>query len=164
MATQTTNLTGETLIERLAERIGGRAGAGTVFGDPVTQGDITVIPVARTSFGFGGGTGPDPTNTDRRNEGGGGGAITKPIGFIELDPTGARYRAIGDRRLLAMVVALGAAGLLLVIRTARRRRGTRPFANRMQRRRGRFAQSMSTPDPTQTADLHAVPAAPAVSE
>ena len=77
--------------------------------------------------------------------------------------TGIHSSFSSPRRCTATVL-LAAAGLLLVIRTARRRRGTRPFANRMQRRRGRFAQSMSTPDPTQTADLHAVPAAPAVSE
>jgi hypothetical protein len=46
---------GNTLLERLAERIGGRAKAEAVFGAPVQHGEVTVIPVARVRWGLGAG-------------------------------------------------------------------------------------------------------------
>jgi uncharacterized spore protein YtfJ len=45
------------LLERLAELIGGRAGVRAVFGEPIRNGELTVIPVARIRWGFGGGGG-----------------------------------------------------------------------------------------------------------
>jgi hypothetical protein len=39
------------LIERLAELIGAKAGVRAVFGEPVQQGRVTVIPVARVRWG-----------------------------------------------------------------------------------------------------------------
>lgn len=46
---------GDTLLERLAERIGGRAKAEAVFGAPVQHGEVTFIPVARVRWGLGAG-------------------------------------------------------------------------------------------------------------
>jgi hypothetical protein len=43
------------LLERLAELVGARAGVQAVFGEPVRDGDLTVIPVARVRWVFGGG-------------------------------------------------------------------------------------------------------------
>jgi hypothetical protein len=34
-------------LERLAERIGGRASVKAVFGEPTDRGDLTVVPIAR---------------------------------------------------------------------------------------------------------------------
>lgn len=36
----------DSLLERLADKLGGRAKVDAVFGAPVQQGDLTVIPVA----------------------------------------------------------------------------------------------------------------------
>jgi uncharacterized spore protein YtfJ len=44
------------LIERLAELIGAKA-IRSVFGEPVQQGGVPAIPVARIRWGFGGGGG-----------------------------------------------------------------------------------------------------------
>ncbi|TXS45420.1 hypothetical protein EAO75_21440, partial [Streptomyces sp. uw30] len=48
-----------TLLERLADKLGGRASeaVAAVYGEPVTVDGVTVIPVAKVSFGFGGGAG-----------------------------------------------------------------------------------------------------------
>ena len=41
------------LLERLADRIGGHAHVKAVFGEPIQQGDVTVVPVARVRWGIG---------------------------------------------------------------------------------------------------------------
>lgn len=69
------------LVAQLAERIGSRANTTTIFGDAVSRGRVTIVPVARMSFGFGGGGGHDGKDT---GEGGGGGAIVRPVGFLRL--------------------------------------------------------------------------------
>ncbi|NGN70247.1 sporulation protein [Streptomyces sp. A7024] len=85
------------LLERLAERIGGRASVTAVFGEPVTRGEVTVIPVARIGFGFGGGAGRE-IGTAKTGEGGGGGggAEARPLGFIEIRNGLATYKPIRD--------------------------------------------------------------------
>lgn len=47
----------DTLLERLAEKVGAKAQVSTVFGDPVDREGVTVIPVAKAAWGFGGGGG-----------------------------------------------------------------------------------------------------------
>ncbi len=86
----------DTLLERLAERLGGRAKAEAVFGTPVHQGDVTVIPVARVRWGLGAGGGEDRrTDGAASGSGGGGGVAADPIGYIEIGGAGAVFRPIG---------------------------------------------------------------------
>jgi len=70
------------LIEQLADRIGAHAGAKAVFGDPVEKNGRTVIPVAQSIFGTGGGGGESEETGS--GSGAGGGALTKPLGYIEI--------------------------------------------------------------------------------
>jgi uncharacterized spore protein YtfJ len=89
------------LLERLIEKVGGRAGAKAVFGEPVERAGVTVIPVAKVRWGFGGGQGvaQDVPGSDRAGgpggsgsgSGGGGGVSADPIGMIEIGPDGARF-------------------------------------------------------------------------
>ena len=95
-------------VQRLGERIGVRAGASAVFGDPVEQAGVTVIPVARARWGFGGGSGGDGAN---QGAGGGGGAEVTPMGFIEIRGGDARFVRIRDLRSTASRLAV-AAGLV----------------------------------------------------
>jgi uncharacterized spore protein YtfJ len=85
------------LLERLADRLGGRASVTAVFGEPVVAEDVTIIPVASVAFGFGGGTGRE-VNADKTGEGGGGGggAHARPLGYIEIKEGAATYRPIRD--------------------------------------------------------------------
>jgi uncharacterized spore protein YtfJ len=47
------------LLSVLAERVGTRFSATTVFGTPVERDGVTVVPVAAARFAFGGGAGGD---------------------------------------------------------------------------------------------------------
>lgn len=109
----------ETVLGSLVER----AGAKAVYGEPVTSGDVTVIPVARVAFGFGGGTGTGRVKLEGgpagEGSGGGGGCRAKPAGYIEVTPMGSRYVAIDDKRVIAVAVGLG----MLVGWLLARRRG-----------------------------------------
>ncbi|MFI1358124.1 spore germination protein GerW family protein [Streptomyces sp. NPDC020898] len=66
-----------TLLERLAELLGGRACVTAFYGEPTTRDGITVIPVARVGFGFGfgGGAGREVGATKTGEGGGGGGGV-----------------------------------------------------------------------------------------
>src|SRR5204862_2143310 len=46
-----------TLLQSLHENLAGRAQVKSVFGDPVTAGEKTIIPVAKIAYGFGAGAG-----------------------------------------------------------------------------------------------------------
>lgn len=85
------------LLERLADRLGGRASVTAVFGEPIVDKDVTIVPVASFAFGFGGGTGRE-INADKTGEGGGGGggAHARPLGYIEIKNGDATYRPIRD--------------------------------------------------------------------
>lgn len=77
-----TGITPQSLIDRLS-------GARLCYGEPVTGGEVTVVPVARVRVagGFGGDS----------DEGGGGGAVqAAPVGYIEVGADGARFRPIDD--------------------------------------------------------------------
>jgi hypothetical protein len=91
----------DTLLERLAERIGGRAKAEAVFGAPVQHGEVTVIAVARVRWGLGAGVAriaapmglhPGPVAavvsppTPSAIEIGSAGAVFRPIGHAYSNP------------------------------------------------------------------------------
>ncbi|PWI14698.1 sporulation protein [Streptomyces sp. Act143] len=106
-----------TLLERLAEKLGGKASVGAVYGEPITRDGITVVPVARVGFGFGGGAGRE-TGTARTGEGGGGGGgvDARPLGYIEIKNGTAVYRPIRDPWV---DIALPLAGMLVGIAGSR---------------------------------------------
>ena len=99
-------------VERMAERVGGKASVRAIFGDPIERGGITVIPVARVRWGFGGGAGRGPiavgpgtaesaVGTPTFDEGisgagtgGGGGVSADPVGYLEIGPDGATFKPI----------------------------------------------------------------------
>ncbi|MEU9894156.1 spore germination protein GerW family protein [Streptomyces phaeochromogenes] len=114
------------LLERLAEKLGGRASVSAVYGEPVTRDGVTVIPVAKVGFGFGAGVGRESGAAKTGEGGGGGGGVgVKPIGFIEIQEGFATYRPIRDPWVDVFVplavVALGSA-LPGIIRALRRRK------------------------------------------
>jgi uncharacterized spore protein YtfJ len=101
-------------VERIAERVGGKASVRAVFGDPIERRGITVIPVARVRWGFGGGAGRGPIavgpgidaegaataggideGLSGMGTGGGGGATADPVGYLEIGPDGVSFIPIG---------------------------------------------------------------------
>jgi uncharacterized spore protein YtfJ len=99
---------GTDVVQRLAQRVGISASASAVFGEPVERSGVTVIPVARSSWGFGGGSGGEAAN---QGSGGGGGAVVTPIGFIEVRDGDARFVRLRDPWSTALRLGV-AAGLL----------------------------------------------------
>jgi uncharacterized spore protein YtfJ len=98
--------TGHGFTERLAERIGAAARVSAVFGEPVEEQGITVIPVARAKWGFGGGSGG---RDGEQGAGGGGGMSVSPVGYLELHAGEVRFRRIHNRaQIAAAAVAAGA--------------------------------------------------------
>ncbi|WP_416839860.1 GerW family sporulation protein [Haloferax sp. DFSO52] len=84
--------------------------AKTVYGDPVTVGEKTVIPVARLRYGLGMGSGSGPTEaSDDVSEGfgGGGGVMASPLGVVEVTPDDTRFVSVGTDRRVAGLFALG---------------------------------------------------------
>ena len=107
---------GDELLSMLAERIGARLGAATVFGAPVERDGVTVVPVAVARFGIGAGSGADPSK-GQEGEGGGGGGIVAPTGYIEVKDGRSRFvPVVHPARMLALI--LGAAIAVSVIMRA----------------------------------------------
>jgi hypothetical protein len=94
------------VLERLAERLGGKASVSAVFGEPVMREGITIIPVAKVGFGFGAGVGTAHRQSDvAQGGGGGGGASAAPVGYIEITDGNAVFKPIRDP-LVDIVVPL----------------------------------------------------------
>ena len=88
----------------------GRAVRGRIStGKPVRAGDRTVIPLSRVWMAGGLGFGPD---SEPEGGGAGGFVLSRPAGFIELDPSGARFRATRERPSIGTLAAAAAAGAL----------------------------------------------------
>jgi uncharacterized spore protein YtfJ len=111
-------------VGRMAEAVGARANASTVFGPSVTQDGTTVIPVALAVWAFGGGTGMKNGGkaATEAGAGGGGGARVRPVGYIILRGGRVRYRPIMAFPPLLLAALVGAGVAVLV----RRRTGAEP--------------------------------------
>ena len=90
----------------------------TVFGDPVTSGATTVVPVARISVlnTIGGGTGRMPLSG---GDGAGGTGLVRarPAGFLVVSPEGADFRAIRQpaARLVLPLAAITAVAAVRIV-------------------------------------------------
>jgi uncharacterized spore protein YtfJ len=74
----------EGLIERVLGELHQIVKTETVVGEPVTVGELTLIPVSKISFGFGAGGGQE----GKGQSGTGGGATVEPIAFVLIDGKG----------------------------------------------------------------------------
>ena len=111
------------MLRTIGERLHAGATIKNVFGEPLTLGDRTVIPVARISYGFGGGGGGPSKHDDslRDGGGGGGGMSAEPCGVIEITSSGVRFVEISNRKKMLAWVALSfALGLAFEARERRR--------------------------------------------
>jgi uncharacterized spore protein YtfJ len=94
-----------------------------VYGEPVHQGDTTVIPVAKVVYGFGAGGGQRPGHAptkavdgspmapaarpEAQGAGGGGGVRMTPAGALEIGPDGTRFVHVHPLTPLLGAGALG---------------------------------------------------------
>jgi len=97
-----------------------------VYGEPISKGDRTVIPVARVFYAFGGGGGTRegeraPEGGGSGGGGGGGGRMSAaPAGVIEITPTSTHFIPFTDWRKWLSVVALSlAVGFMIGARRPR---------------------------------------------
>jgi uncharacterized spore protein YtfJ len=89
----------DNFITRLAEAIGSKANAATVFAEPISSQGATIVPVARARWGCGGGE-------THQGLGGGGGMMVDPVGYLVIRDGEVEYREInGTLRLLTAVIA-----------------------------------------------------------
>jgi uncharacterized spore protein YtfJ len=85
----------DSLLERIVDKLGGRAGVEAVFGEAIQSGNRTVVPVARVRWAGGAGSG----SSDRdgaSGSGGGGGVAADAIGYLEITPEAAEFRRINE--------------------------------------------------------------------
>ena len=102
------------------------ARAAMVFGEPITQDGVTVIPVARvnTRGGGGGGTGPAQNGQPQRGRGGGFGLSAHPVGVFVLRNGAVAWRPSVDVNKIIMggqiVAGLGILAVRSLLRARRR--------------------------------------------
>jgi uncharacterized spore protein YtfJ len=106
--TQTTERSHQ-LIEKMMDSLN----TGAVFGAPVREGDVTLIPVSRIWYGFGEGSGYGRADTppegkqgqagEGGGEGGAGGGSARPMGYVRIAGSDVRYEPILDTGRLALV-------------------------------------------------------------
>ena len=93
-----------------------------VYGEPIRQGDTTIIPAAEVlvglGFGVGSGSGPakEEENAKRHTGGGGGGGggrtLSRPAAIIVASPHGVRVEPVVDTTKIAMA-AITAGGFMM---------------------------------------------------
>ena len=108
-------------LEDVRSALNDRLTTKVAYGDPIEIDGVTVIPVARVFMGYGAGGGvgePAPSTNGEEGVapvggGGGGGGLVQPLGFIEIDSTGARWvplepskAELGIRALMLVAVML----------------------------------------------------------
>lgn len=98
------------LLQSLKESVLGQASVKTIYGDPISANDKTIIPVAKIMYGFGAGAGTGGVgekNTRGEGGGGGGGVRAIPVGVIEVSQQQTRFVPITDRRKLTGAMLAG---------------------------------------------------------
>jgi uncharacterized spore protein YtfJ len=119
----------------------------SVFGEPLREGETTLIPVAEMTlgFGYGYGSGPAPQPGAAEEEavegappaekaevelekevggaGGGGGGKARPLGYIRIDGQGVRFESIEDETRIALAgIAMVAWSVFWIAMAVRGRR------------------------------------------
>ena len=100
----------KSLVHELISQVCGSSHVRSVFGEPVTRGEVTIIPVASVYAGFGAGLGLGSnaeTQSGPRKGGGmglGGGYVTQPLGVWEITQHGVEFRRVRPLHPLASLV------------------------------------------------------------
>jgi|SRR6185312_16030279 len=109
---QTTTDNFTSMVEDVVSKVCSSSSVRSVFGEPLTRGDVTIIPVASVIAGFGAGAGAGRKNEaqtgahDAGNGAGmgvGGGFITQPWGVWEISKNTVRFRRATRPSLISML-------------------------------------------------------------
>jgi uncharacterized spore protein YtfJ len=104
--------TEQSFIERLAHQLGITANAKYIYAEPVERDGVTVIPVAKASYGLGGGSGK---KQGEEGLGGGGGVALTPVGYIEMKNGETRFCPTRDWLNVLPMIAATAPLILLTV-------------------------------------------------
>ena len=111
------------LLQSLKDSVLGQANVKTIYGEPISAHEKTIIPVAKIMYGYGAGAGTGglgDTSTRGEGGGGGGGARAVPVGVIEVNHQQTRFVPITDRKKLTGTLLAGI-GLGMWLAWSRRR-------------------------------------------
>lgn len=86
-------------IEDLREKGSVRA----VYGDPVTVGEKTIIPVADVKYGFRLGYEEGPEEETEADGQASGGVSSRPVAVLEITPEGVQVQPLMDENRIAML-------------------------------------------------------------
>ena len=118
-------------MRNIFERLTDTAHVDHVYGRPIKQGDVAIIPAAEVlvaaGFGMGSGTGSTPDGPGFGDGGGGvGKTLSRPVAVIIASPDGVRVEPILDPTKI-MLAALTAGGFMvgMLFRMFRKRRRSR---------------------------------------
>ncbi len=119
-----------TIVQETLSKLIDAADVTKVFGRPIKQGDVAVIPASENltfmGFGVGAGGGESTGENSGVGTGGGGGGggrtLSRPVAIIVVTPEGAYVEPVMDPTKVAMA-AITAAGFMfgMMLRMARRR-------------------------------------------
>jgi uncharacterized spore protein YtfJ len=114
-------------ILELAEKSRDSATVKRVFGEPVQQGDVLVIPVARVAYGGGGGSGQGESEKGEEGSGSGGGfgVTATPAGVFVVKDGDVRWQPAVDVNRIVVGGQIVAVVLLLTLRAIFKRRRRR---------------------------------------
>lgn len=117
----------ETSVLETIREVVDNASAGRVFGTPVTQDGVTVLPVAKVSGGGGGGggTGPAVEGQETGGSGGGMGLSAKPLGVFVLKDGKVGWRPAVDVNKIIMGGQIVVVVALLTVRALAKARARR---------------------------------------
>jgi uncharacterized spore protein YtfJ len=96
----------EDTVLSLSDNFAVKANAKSVYGEPVSVGSRTIIPVAKIGYLLGATSGGRNGETVGGGSGGGG-VGARPLGYIEITDTGSRYVELSAVKKTIAIVALG---------------------------------------------------------
>lgn len=119
-----------TIVQETMSNLIDSADVAKVYGRPIKQGDVTVVPASENltllGFGVGAGAGENIGENGGPGSGGGGGGggrtLSRPVAIIVVTPEGAYVEPVMDPTKVALA-ALTAAGFMfgMMLRMARGR-------------------------------------------
>ncbi len=79
----------------MTERLSSSLDVKQVVGDPIKVGKVTIVPIIMVDVGFGGGGGGAPGAPQMGAFGYGMGAEARPLGFVIISKSGAKFVPVG---------------------------------------------------------------------
>jgi len=94
------------LLDSIGSKLQDFISTKTVVGEPITVGEVTLIPLQTASFGFGSGGGDSGKQDVGGGGGAGGGASLRPIAVIAVIGNDVRMYTVGKKAALEGLVEL----------------------------------------------------------